>query len=437
MRVLARAGSAPAATASLPGRMPPSSAGSRPARRTEDLPLPGRADDREQRRADQPRDELGHEPLAPEEVVRVLGPERREPLERAHDRAVRLDRRRRALARPLQVDDALDDLGLHRAQPARPSAACSAATVTRSAASRRAHSPAASWTALGTPRLASSSARDRDGASAAGRARSARAIASTAAASSGSSSISSARVAVEPRRASSPSASSEHRQAVHGAGQALELRPLVRAGPVGVVDDHERRPGRLARVAQDAPGAPRGARRPPRTARGRRAAWTRAASSAASRLLPIPRAPVTVTSAPRPAAGALPACAQGASSSSRPANGVSPAVSSAAGSSAGTRARATGPGAGSRRGGPGAAARARCPPPSTSALPRLAVDLERLGLALAAVEGEHQLPGQPLTVAVRGRRGAAARPRARRGGRRRGPPPRAARARSAAAPRAA
>ena len=32
--------------------------------------------------------------------------------------------------------------------------------------------------------------------------------------------------------------------------------------------------------------------------------------------------------------------------------------------------------------------------------PRLAVDLQRLGLALAAVEGEHQLPGEPLTVAV-------------------------------------
>ena len=35
-------------------------------------------------------------------------------------------------------------------------------------------------------------------------------------------------------------------------------------------------------------------------------------------------------------------------------------------------------------------------------LPRLAIDLERLGLALAAVEGEHQLPGEPLSSAVTG-----------------------------------
>ena len=34
--------------------------------------------------------------------------------------------------------------------------------------------------------------------------------------------------------------------------------------------------------------------------------------------------------------------------------------------------------------------------------PRVAVDLERLGLAPAAVEREHQLPGQPLAVAVMG-----------------------------------
>ena len=39
------------------------------------LAAPGRTDDGEQRRADQPRDELGHEPLAAEEVLRVRGVE--------------------------------------------------------------------------------------------------------------------------------------------------------------------------------------------------------------------------------------------------------------------------------------------------------------------------------------------------------------------------
>ena len=47
------------------------------------LAAPGRADDREQRRAREPRDELVDQPLAPEEELGVGGVERREPLERA------------------------------------------------------------------------------------------------------------------------------------------------------------------------------------------------------------------------------------------------------------------------------------------------------------------------------------------------------------------
>jgi hypothetical protein len=40
------------------------------------------AADAQQRRADEPRDELGHDPLAPEEVPGVVELERRQPLER-------------------------------------------------------------------------------------------------------------------------------------------------------------------------------------------------------------------------------------------------------------------------------------------------------------------------------------------------------------------
>ena len=46
------------------------------------LPAPGRADDAEQRRAGQPCHELGDEPLASEEEVRIPDVEGRESLER-------------------------------------------------------------------------------------------------------------------------------------------------------------------------------------------------------------------------------------------------------------------------------------------------------------------------------------------------------------------
>ena len=96
---------------SLPGRTPAASAASRPARSADDLPLrKGRRS--EQRRADEPGDELGDEPLAPEEQVRVVDLERREALERARDDAafVGVDSRR------AQLDDVVGQVGLRRAQ---------------------------------------------------------------------------------------------------------------------------------------------------------------------------------------------------------------------------------------------------------------------------------------------------------------------------------
>ena len=54
---------------------------------TEDLPLPDGPTIAEQRRADEPRDELRDEPLAAEEVLGVGDVEGRQALERAHDRA--------------------------------------------------------------------------------------------------------------------------------------------------------------------------------------------------------------------------------------------------------------------------------------------------------------------------------------------------------------
>ena len=70
---------------SLPGSTPPASAASRPARSTDDLPLPDGADDAGQPRAGEPRDQLGDEPLAPEEELGVLDVEGRQALERADD----------------------------------------------------------------------------------------------------------------------------------------------------------------------------------------------------------------------------------------------------------------------------------------------------------------------------------------------------------------
>ena len=80
------------------------------------LAAPGRPDDPEQRGADEPRDELGHEPLAPEEVRRVRDVERRQPPERAAHRRVVLAGPLGILASRLQLDHATGQLGLDGAQ---------------------------------------------------------------------------------------------------------------------------------------------------------------------------------------------------------------------------------------------------------------------------------------------------------------------------------
>ena len=81
------------------------------------LAAPGCADEREQRRADQSRHQLGDQPLAAEEVLGVVGLEGGEALERAHDRRLRPGEPCRPVARCLQLDHAIGELRLHRSQP--------------------------------------------------------------------------------------------------------------------------------------------------------------------------------------------------------------------------------------------------------------------------------------------------------------------------------
>ena len=79
-----------------------------------------RADDREQRRADEPRDELGDEPLAPEEVLGVGGVEASPgPCTGRPSASVVVAvaaGEAGALARGLELDDAAGQLGLERAR---------------------------------------------------------------------------------------------------------------------------------------------------------------------------------------------------------------------------------------------------------------------------------------------------------------------------------
>ena len=372
---------------------------------TEDLPVPDGADDRRAavrrpaaRRA-RPR------AARAEEVVRVLGLERREALERADDRRPSgVDRQRDALARPLEIDDALGDLGLHRAQPARPAAA-SLGRRPQTRSGRLAARPLAGeprGRALGTPWLASRSALDRDELGARGRPRRRARSPSTAAASSGSSVDLERRVAVEPRRASSPSASRSTGRPSR-AGQRARARPRSSA-PARSASSTTSSVGCVAcaRARSDAERLAAG-RRPPRAARGAarvrpRGRARRRAGSCRSRAAPVTRHDRARAAArPRPSVRAA-----SASSASRPAKGASPPVSSARGSSA--RGRASSDGSWRRI--------ASCSAPQLrpgldadlldERAPRLAVDLERLGLAPAAIEREHQLPGEPLAVAVLG-----------------------------------
>ena len=77
------------------------------------LPAPGGADERGERRARLPRDQLGDEALAAEEEVRVVDVERGEALEGADEDVLAAVR---TAARRLHGDDAADQLVLRRAQ---------------------------------------------------------------------------------------------------------------------------------------------------------------------------------------------------------------------------------------------------------------------------------------------------------------------------------
>ena len=287
---------APASRSSLPGRTPSASAGSSPARSTEDLPLPDGPTTPEQRRADQPRDQLGDQPLAAEEVRRVRDVERRQPLERARAPAPPRRRPRRAPAR-LQLDDAAGQLGLHRAQlgatgrrsarpPPRPGAPPRAAPTGR----QLVHAPRHAAAGLQQPL-------DRD---VLPRRRAAIATAvGVAAARASSASSAPTRRAVRV----APADQHEHRHAGERARQAGERRGHVAAGAVGVVE---------RRAASDAPPRRHARQRGRATAAGgpragrvahapRRRDATSPASSAASRVLPIPSAPHSATSRPRAA----------------------------------------------------------------------------------------------------------------------------------------
>ena len=75
------------------------------------------ADHGEQGRADEPCHQLGDEPLTTEEVLRVIGLERREALEGADHPILAVHRRPAPLAHGLELDDATGELILHRTQP--------------------------------------------------------------------------------------------------------------------------------------------------------------------------------------------------------------------------------------------------------------------------------------------------------------------------------
>ena len=132
----------PQRPALAPGEHAARQRGQQPGAQERGLAAPRRSDDGQQVRADQAGDELGHEPLAPEEVVRVVVLEAGQALERADRqrlrRRLRVRDRVEALARGLPADEAADQLGLERTQ--------APATARRSARRpRRRARPARPW----------------------------------------------------------------------------------------------------------------------------------------------------------------------------------------------------------------------------------------------------------------------------------------------------
>ena len=279
----------------LPGSTPPASAGQQPGPHDRRLAAPGRPDDPEQRGADEPRDELGHEPLAPEEVRRVGDVEGRQPLKRAAHRRVVAAGPRGVLARRLQLDHAAGQLGLDERSSARPAAVRPAAVV--DAARRLAPRPAAGE--LVHParerRRSARAATRRDVAALARRSRAPpprRAARARARPAQRTPSASASRPQTSTRTSSSASAGASSPSAARQLGgrarQHRRGRPAWGARTCAKLAERGGQPRRRTR------GRPSTRRRRPRDA-------TSPASSAASRVFPMPSAPPTVTS--RPCAG--------------------------------------------------------------------------------------------------------------------------------------
>ena len=102
---------------SLPGRTPASQRRQQPGPQRRRLSAARRADDPHQRGAGEPRDHLGDQPLAAEEQAGVLDIEGSEALERARDD---VGARERPLTQRLQLDDAASQVVLGHAQVGAP-----------------------------------------------------------------------------------------------------------------------------------------------------------------------------------------------------------------------------------------------------------------------------------------------------------------------------
>ena len=356
-----------------------------------------RPDDAQQRRAGQPGDHLGHEPLAPEEELARP--------------------RRRTHARPLNGQTTTPS-AVGRTRSLRSRAACSSTTSPASsssaarsparsapcgrrrrrgggAASARAHSRAAAWT------RARHAAAVRDAATSTGTSASARRVER-------------ARPPRRRRRRAAPSAARRvARAAARGRASRVARtrtgsapRPSASsrtaaarlAGAVDVVEHEQRRPRAAAARAITARAAA-GVAGAGGVEHGGAVALHLGRQLGDQPRLADPAAPATRTTRPAPPCARASARAATSSSASRPTSGV-PASSSggscalgAGGSSAGSWRRIAS--CSSRSSGPGST-----PICSTSAARAVAVGLQRVCLAAGAVEREHPLRVQPLAQRV-------------------------------------
>ena len=361
------------------------------------LPAAGRPDHGEQRRAHEPGDQLGHEPLATEEVLGVGRVERGEPEEGAHRRE-RARPLRRSAARARRAPAAR--AGRRRARP-RPSAARRArwrrgpalaptpptpaprpigrqrdgrprnAAALRSPAPRRAASPPARRAPRSRPPRRVRAARARAGAPVPRRPPVARAP------------VQHEHQQPARRRAAAPAA----RSSSSPASSASSRTSSVARSPSARPRDGGERVGR-SRVHHDHPprSAPRGPARPP-------------AASCRS------RADRETTTAAAPARTRRPAAPRSSASSAPPRQQRRTAVRArrAIGRPAATSS------AGSWREDRLVQRRSSAPGLDADLLdqrrPRPAVRLERLGLAAAAVQREHQLAVQTLAQRLLRHRG--------------------------------